>query len=134
MCYRPILETGQRVPPDGLTINSQFTEALIFMVTTGRLAGQWVAACAAHHCSKPGLPIQAYARRDPGEPLPEPVTFQGDPNTEYPPTEPNTPASSQLTPLPAAFRMASTSTFSSGSTIATSDGPGMTWLPSHALA
>ncbi|KIK78573.1 hypothetical protein PAXRUDRAFT_772587 [Paxillus rubicundulus Ve08.2h10] len=101
------------------TINGQFTEALVFMVTTSQLTGQWVAAFAAHHCKY----WSDNVFQDPGEPLPEPVISQGDLATEFPPTEPNTPASSPITPLPAVrvFCMVSTNTFSFGSTIASDD-------------
>ncbi|KAF9230625.1 hypothetical protein BU15DRAFT_83399 [Melanogaster broomeanus] len=119
--YWPVLEGGTRVAPDNLTghrqtheflgpgclcssqsIDRSFTEALIFMVTTGMHAGQWVAACAARRCkywifleklyNKQGLPLRAYSRREPGDPIPSPLVY----DVENPPTQPNTPASSPL--------------------------------------
>ncbi|KAL4068922.1 hypothetical protein V8B97DRAFT_2024582 [Scleroderma yunnanense] len=73
------------------SIHGNFSKALVFMVTSGQHAGQCVAACAAQQCkywifleklySKPSLPVKGYPQR--GKPL-------------FPPTEPNTPASSPL--------------------------------------
>lgn len=70
LIYRPISEGGnQRIPPDALlghcqthcflgpgclcssqSINENFSESLIFMVTSGQHAGQWIAACATRQC------------------------------------------------------------------------------------
>ncbi|KIK75042.1 hypothetical protein PAXRUDRAFT_173980, partial [Paxillus rubicundulus Ve08.2h10] len=82
-----------------------FTEALIFMVSTGQHSGQWVAACATRICkywiflekifNKAGLPLQAYSRREHGGPIPGPVVF----DVDNPPTLPNTPASSPFQAL-----------------------------------
>ncbi|KIK74873.1 hypothetical protein PAXRUDRAFT_174432 [Paxillus rubicundulus Ve08.2h10] len=126
--FWPVLESGERVAPDALishrqthcftgpgclcskqSIDGIFTEVLIFMVATGCYAGQWVAACAAGRCkywvfleklySKPGLPIRLYPRRETGEPIPDPVCFGGE-AADYPPTQPNSPASNLITPEP----------------------------------
>ncbi|KAF9232364.1 hypothetical protein BU15DRAFT_81328 [Melanogaster broomeanus] len=112
----PVLEGGTRVVPDSLmghrqthsflgpgclcssqSIDGTFTKALIFMVTTGTLAGQWVAACAARRCkywkklyNKRGLPLCAYPRRGKNPFSMFPLVY----DLENLPMQPNTPASS----------------------------------------
>lgn len=120
----PISEGGnQRISPDALlghrqthcflgpgclcssqSINENFSESLIFMVTSGQHAGQWVAACAARQCkywifleklySKPGLPVKVYPQREATD-IPIPLVYSGRAES-FPPTQPNTPASSPL--------------------------------------
>ncbi|KIJ69918.1 hypothetical protein HYDPIDRAFT_104581 [Hydnomerulius pinastri MD-312] len=141
--YWPVLEDGVRVTPDGLvghrqthhflgpgclcssqSIDGTFTEALIFMVTTGQHAGKWVAACAMHRCkywifieklyNKLGLPLRAYPRREHSDPVPSPLIY----DIENPPTPPNTPASS---PFSAGFTLHRTASATSLDSVAATD-------------
>ncbi|KAI0038237.1 hypothetical protein FA95DRAFT_1684707 [Auriscalpium vulgare] len=100
----PVNEDGERVPPSELVAHrnthcfkgpgclcaaldpdpNAFTEAAIFRVRTGRLSGNWVAACAHGVCRyfyiieriypRQGILVKRYPRREPGEVPPPPVT------------------------------------------------------------
>ncbi|KAI0043346.1 hypothetical protein FA95DRAFT_1609463 [Auriscalpium vulgare] len=102
--FWPVREDGARVPPSDLVNHrathcfrgpsclcsaldpdpNAFTEAAIFRARSGRLSGQWVAACANSVChyfyvierlyARQGLPIKRYPLRELGDVPPPPVT------------------------------------------------------------
>ncbi|KAF8166192.1 hypothetical protein BJ912DRAFT_934680 [Pholiota molesta] len=111
--YWPVVN-GQRVPPsdlNGLRLTHVFrgpsclcsmqtsdpncvTEAAIFLITTGRLAGEYAAACAQSKCKfwiflerlypRLGLPIRACTERLPGSSIPAAVEYIVTPELDVP--------------------------------------------------
>ncbi|KAF8839844.1 hypothetical protein BDN67DRAFT_1069772 [Paxillus ammoniavirescens] len=140
--FWPVLESGERVPPDALpghcqthhftgpgclcsmeSIDSIFTEVLIFMVTTGRHVGKWTAACATRHCRYWVFLDDMYTKPTPGELVPDPVAYGGDAE-DYPPTQPNIPVSSPITSaLTIMNRAASIDSLHSGAASGNGDAP-----------
>ncbi|KAF8166527.1 hypothetical protein BJ912DRAFT_934495 [Pholiota molesta] len=118
--YWPVVN-GQRVPPselNALRLTHKFhapcclcaslsldpehvTEAAIFLITTGRLAGEYAAACSQRRCKywiflerlypRPGLPIRGCLEREPGSSVPLAIEYNAD---ELVPPEPSQGSSS----------------------------------------